>query len=45
MFNRREIIPFMADVKQFSLFVQALCEYSRVRVDHLSPDIYLPQFI
>lgn len=45
VFNRREIVSFMADVKQFSLFVQALCEYSHLRVDHLSPDIYLPQFI
>lgn len=48
MFNRREIVPFMADVKQFSLFVQALREYSLDRVDSERPDnltIHVPQCI
>lgn len=48
VFNRREIVPFMADVKQFSLFVQALCKYSLDRVDPVRPDnltIHVPQCI
>lgn len=45
MFNRSEIVPFIADVHQWSLFVQALCEYSLARADPLGPDINVPQCI